>query len=83
MPQLGSDEASHTLMSPPIDKVKTSSKMLDLNASTKQTSPSAFIQELSTVIVSSAGPRLFWGPGQRMLHSNDHCPWVPEVFITG
>ncbi len=80
---LGSEEAPRALVSPPLDKVKTSFRMLDLDASTRQTSPSAFIQELSTVIGGSAGPRLFWGPGQRMLHSNDPRPWVPEVFITG
>lgn len=83
MPQFRSDDASHALVSPPLHKVKTSSRMLDLDACTRQTSPSAFIQKLSTVIGSSAGLRLFWGPGQRMLDSNDHCPWVPEVFITG
>lgn len=76
-------KASHALLSPPLDKVKTSSEMLDLDGCTRQTSPSPFIQKLSTVIGGSAGSGLFWGPGQRMLHSNDHRPWVPEVFITG
>lgn len=48
-------------MSSLLDKVKTSSKMLDIDASAGQMSDFAFIQKLSTVIGSSAGPEVVLG----------------------